>query len=402
MAVTTTPATPSAEEARQLHQREAVLLAWRKEFPILEHTTYLISNSLGAMPRAAEEGLQEYAESWRTRGIRAWEDAWWMLAAEVGDQIGALLNAAPGSVSCHQNVTQCQATVASCLDFTGKRNKVVYSDLNFPSVMYLWEAQRHYGARIHMVETDGIHVPLDRMLDAIDEHTAIVPISHVIFRSSYLQDAKAIVEKAHRVGALVLLDCFQATGCVPVDVKDLGVDFATGGVLKWLCGGPGTAYLYVRPDLAPTLHPRFTGWIASQDPFAFQVGEIQRTNTQYRFMNGTPNIPALYAARPGLSIIQAAAVENIRLKSKRQVAKIIAMARERGWRVNTPEDPERRGGTVSLDLPNGKEICAALIDREILVDYRPQAGIRMAPHFYTTDDEIDRAIAALDELVPSR
>jgi kynureninase len=268
--------------------------------------------------------------------------------------------------------------------------------------MYLWETQRHYGARIEIVKTDGIHVPLEKMLEAIDEHTLIVPISHVIFRSSFLQDAKAIIERAHSVGALVLLDCFQATGCVPVNVEDLGVDFATGGVLKCLCGGPGTAYLYVRPELAPTLRPRLTGWIAAQDPFAFEIGAIKPANSQYRFMNGTPNIPALYAARPGLSIVQAAGVENIRAKSKRQVAKIIAMARQRGWRINTPEDPERRGGTVSLDLPNGKEVCAALIARDILVDHRPNAGVRMAPHFYTTDEEIDRAIAAIDSIVTGK
>jgi len=226
-------------------------LSYRSEFPILDRTTYLISNSLGAMPRGVYDAMKGYADIWATRGVRAWEERWWMLAADVGDEIGALMNAPKGSVSTQQNVTTCQQVVASCFDFSGKRNKVVYSDLNFPSVMYFWEAQRAYGASIHMVEChDGIHVPTDRLVEAIDETTLLVPVSHVIFRSSYINDAKTIIEKAHKVGAHVVLDTFQSLGTVPVDVQALNVDFTCGGVLKWLCVGPGVAYLYVRPDLA--------------------------------------------------------------------------------------------------------------------------------------------------------
>ncbi|MGA8874778.1 MAG: aminotransferase class V-fold PLP-dependent enzyme, partial [Candidatus Korobacteraceae bacterium] len=246
------------------------LLRYRSEFPILERTTYLISNSLGAMPRGVEDALHHYTETWNTRGVRSWEEEWWMLAEQVGDEIGSLFNAPAGSVACLQNVTSCQATVASCFDFTGRRNKVVYSDLNFPSVMYFWEAQRRRGARIEMVPNDDtIHVNTEHLLDAIDEETLLVPISHVIFRSAFIQDVEAIVEKAHRVGAYVLLDSFQATGTIPFDVQKLNVDFCTGGVLKWLCGGPGTAYLYVRPDLAKTLEPTFTGWFGHENPFGF-------------------------------------------------------------------------------------------------------------------------------------
>ena len=230
------------------------LLRYRSEFPILERTTYLISNSLGAMPRSVYDAMKGYADTWATRGVRAWEERWWMLAAEVGDEIGALMNASKGSVSTHQNVTTCQAVVASCFDFSGKRNKVVYTDMNFPSVMYFWEAQQANGARVHMVKTDdGITVPTQRLLDAIDEQTLLVPISHVIFRSAFINDAKAIIEKAHKVGAYVVLDTFQSLGTVPVDVQALNTDFACGGVLKWLCGGPGVAYLYVRPDLGKKL-----------------------------------------------------------------------------------------------------------------------------------------------------
>jgi kynureninase len=378
------------------------LLRYRSEFPILERTTYLISNSLGAMPRGVFDSMLAYAGSWAERGVRAWEEKWWMLAAEVGDDIGSLMNAPAGSVSCQQNVTTIQAIVASCLDFGAQRNKVVYSDLNFPSVMYFWNAQRARGARIEMIPSDGIHVDTERMLKAIDDQTVIVPISHVIFRSAYIQEAKAIIDRAHHVGALVLLDTFQSLGTVPVDVQALNVDFTCGGVLKWLCGGPGTAYLYVRPDLAAKLEPKFTGWIAHQNPFAFEIGPQKYTDGQYKFMNGTPNVPALYAARPGLSIVREVGIDKIRAKSKRQVARLMELADQHGWKVNTPRDPERRGGTVSIDMPHASEVCAELIKRDILVDYRPNAGVRMSPHFYTDDYELDNAINAVEEILSSK
>ena len=377
------------------------LLRYRAEFPILEASTYLISNSLGAMPRGVYDALRHYADTWATRGVRAWEENWWMLASEVGDEIGALINAPRGSVSTHQNVTTCQAVVASCFDFRGRRNKIVYDDLNFPSVMYFWEAQHSRGARVHMVGTDGVHVPLEPLLDAIDEETLLVPVSHVSFRSAYVQDVKAIVEKSHRVGARVLLDTYHSLGTLPLDVQALNLDFATGGVLKWLCGGPGVGYLYVRPDLASKLNPTLTGWHAHENPFGFEVGPIRYTDGPYRFMNGTLHVPALHAARPGLKIIREAGVERIREKSQRQTAILIAMAEKRGWRVNTPRDPERRGGTVSIDMPGSQQVAAELIKRNILVDWRPGAGVRFAPHFYNLDEELELAIGAVDEILAS-
>jgi kynureninase len=379
------------------------LLRYRPEFPILERTTYMISNSLGAMPRRVYDSMHEYAEAWASRGVRAWEDKWWMLALEVGEQIGELMNAPKGTVATFQNVTTCQAVVASCLDFSGRRNKVVYTDMNFPSVMYFWEAQRAYGAHVHMVQTDdGVTVPTERLLKAIDEQTLVVPVSHVIFRSAYINDAKAIIDRAHRVGAYVVLDTFQSLGTVPVDVCDLDVDFACGGVLKWLCGGPGVAYLYVRPDLGKKLEPKFTGWMAHEQPFAFETGPIRYGDPPYKFMNGTPHVPALYAAGPGLKIVREIGVEKIREKSKRQTARLIALADQHGWRVNTPRDPERRGGTVSVDMPNSQEVCAELLKRDILVDWRPKAGVRFSPHFYNTDEELETSIAAVEEILHSR
>ena len=379
------------------------LLRYRTEFPILDRTTYLISNSLGAMPRGVYGAMHDYAETWATRGVRAWEERWWMLAAQVGDEIGSLMNAPTGSVSTHQNVTTCQAVIASCFNFSGKRNKVVYTDMNFPSVMYFWEAQQVRGARVHMVKTDdGITVPTQRLLDAIDDQTLLVPISHVIFRSAFINDAKAIIEKAHKVGALVVLDTFQSLGTVPVDVQELNTDFACGGVLKWLCGGPGVGYLYIRPDLGKELIPSFTGWIAHENPFAFEIGANRYTEPPYRFMNGTPHVPALEACRPGLKIISEVGVNRIREKSKQQTNHLIELAGHHGWRVNTPRDPEQRGGTVSIDMPDSYDICRELLKRDILVDYRPKAGVRMSPHFYNTDQELETAIDAVEDILKDR
>ncbi|HUR37434.1 MAG TPA: aminotransferase class V-fold PLP-dependent enzyme [Terriglobales bacterium] len=377
------------------------LLRFRAEFPILEKNVYLISNSLGAMPRGTRDALNEYADLWATRGVRAWEETWWEMASQVGDEIAQLMNALPRTISTHQNVTQCEAIVASCLNFSGKRNKVVYTDMNFPSVMYFWEAQqRARGARVHMVKTDdGITINTQRLLDAIDEETLIVPISHVLFRSAYIKDVRAIVEKAHKVGAMVLLDCFHSVGIVPVDVQALNVDFATGGVLKWLCGGPGTAYLYVRPDHGKRLEPTLTGWAAHEKPFRFETGPTRYNEPPYRFMNGTPNVAALYAARPGLRIIKEAGIDNIRAKSKRQTALLKQLAEDRGWKVNSPPDAEHRGGTITIEMPNSKEVCAELLKRDVVVDWRPNAGVRMAPHFYNTDEELHAAVGVVEEIL---
>lgn len=376
------------------------LLRYRDEFPILQRTTYMISNSLGAMPRGVYDAVHEFCDIWATRGVRAWEEKWWTMAREVGDEIGAIMNAPTGSVSVHLNVTSIQAVVASCFDFSGPRNKIVYSDMNFPSIMYFWEAQRSRGARVHMVRTDdGIHVPTERMLDAIDEQTLLVPISHVVFRSSYIKDAKAIIEKAHRVGAHVVLDCFQSLGNVPVDVQALNTDFATGGVLKWLCGGPGTSYLYVHPDLGKKLEPRLTGWFAHENTFGFEIGATRYGDPPYRFMQGTSNVPGFYTALPGLKIIREIGVERIRQKSKKMTARLVELADLRGWKVNAPRNPELRGGTVAIDMPNSQEVCQELLKRDVLVDFRPKAGVRFSPHFYNTMEEIDRAIETVDEIL---
>src|SRR5262245_44677293 len=304
------------------------LLEWRKEFPILDRTTYLISNSLGAMPRAVYSGMKAYADSWAERGVRAWEEGWWEMAVGVGDKIAPLIGAGPGEISLHQNVTQTQAVIASCFDFRGPRNKVVMTDLEFPSIQYFYHEQRRFGVRVELVPSaDSVRFELDKFLQAIDETTLLVPISLVLFRSSFIVNAKAIVERAHRVGAHIILDVFQGTGTIPIDVRALGVDFAVGGVLKWLCGGPGVAYLLVREELRAKLKPALTGWIAHHRPFAFETGAIDAREDSFRYLNGTPHIPALYACQPGLDILNQVGVEAIREKSVEMTTRLMEGAK---------------------------------------------------------------------------
>ena len=376
------------------------LLEWRREFPILERTTYLISNSLGAMPRRVRDAMNAYAQAWGERGVRAWEEGWWELAGKVAEGIAPLIGAAPGEISLHQNVTTTEAVIASCFDWRGPRNKVVMTDLEFPSVQYFYHEQRRHGARVELLPSaNSVRFDLEAFLAAIDKTTLLVPISLVLFRSSFIVNARAIIERAHRVGAYVVLDTFQAAGTIPVEVRALATDFAVGGVLKWLCGGPGVAYLYVREDLRTRLRPALTGWLAHRRPFAFEAGAIDARDDAYRFMNGTPHIPALYSCRPGLEILQEIGARAIREKSLRMTARLLAGAKARGWRVNTAEDPAERAGTVSLDPPHAMEVSRELLARDILIDYRPQAGIRISPHFYNREEECDFALAQIDEIL---
>ncbi|HET6891941.1 MAG TPA: aminotransferase class V-fold PLP-dependent enzyme [Pyrinomonadaceae bacterium] len=369
------------------------LLKWRKEFPILDTTVYLISHSLGAMPKATYHRLQDYADAWATRGVRAWAEGWWEMPITIGNDIAQIIGADPNTVVMHQNVSVCQSLVLSCLQPTPKRNKIVYSELNFPSVMYVYQAHARDGSlRIETVKSDdGITVPLERMLAAIDEETLLVPFSHVLFKSGFLQDAKAITERAHEVGAMVVLDVYQSAGTVPFSVKELNVDFATGGSVKWLCGGPGAGYLYIRPDLHEKLQPKATGWMAHEQPFAFDT-KLRYAPNVSRFLHGSPAIPALYAAQSGYEIINQVGVENIRRKNVRQTTLLIELAEEAGFEVTSPKDSTRRGGTVTVNDDHAAAITSELVRREFIVDFRPGAGVRMSPHFYTSDEEIELVI----------
>lgn len=376
------------------------LAAYRDRFPILADTTYLVSHSLGAMPAGVPDALAEYAQMWATRGIRSWAEGWWDMPLAIGDEVGRIIGAPARSVAMHQNVSVCQSLILSSLSPTPERNRIVYSDLEFPSVMYVYEQHARDGSlEIDLVRSaDGMTVPTELMLEAIDERTLLVPISHVLFTSGYVQDVRAIVERAHEVGALVLLDTYQSAGTVPVDVTAFDVDFATGGSVKWLCGGPGAGYLYVHPRWHEVLEPKVTGWMAHEAPFAFEPHQRYASGIA-RFLHGSPAIPALYAARSGYEVINEIGVDAIRAKSLRMTERIIEHADAAGLGVRSPRAAQQRGGAVTLDVADGGAVVAELARRGILVDFRPGAGIRMSPHFYTTQDELDGALDALVQIV---
>ncbi|MEO6444617.1 MAG: aminotransferase class V-fold PLP-dependent enzyme [Gemmatimonadaceae bacterium] len=374
------------------------LLAYRAEFPILERTTYLVSNSLGAMPGTVADRLAEYVDTWAELGVKAWANGWWEMPLNVGDEIAPLLGAGPGEVAMAPTVSLAQASVFSAVQYPPERNRIVMTALDFPSVRYVFDhLATRLGAEIVVVPSDdGLSVDQDRLLAAIDERTALVAISHVLFRSAYIMDADAICRHAHSVGALVSLDAYHSVGVVPVDVRRSGVDFLTGGVLKWLCGGPGGCFLYVAPSVRDRLEPSLTGWQAHARPFGFEEG-MEYAPGIARWLGGTPAIPALYAALEGPRIVRRAGMAAVREKSLRQTTRLIELADARGYPVMAPRDPDRRGGTVAFDVPHGYEVAQYLLSRGIIIDYRPGAGIRVAPHFYTRDDELETAVATIDE-----
>src|SRR3954467_1806462 len=372
------------------------LLRWRSEFPIVETCTYLVSHSLGAMPRKTAGYLQQFADEWSRRGVRAWQEGWWEVGRETGNLLAPVLGAAPNTISMHQNVTVAQGIVASCFTYEGTRRKIVMSDLEFPSNHYLFEGFRRYGAEIvYVPSSDPVRLDLQRFLDAIDEHTVLVPLSLVLFKSAFITDVRAVVEKARRVGAHVVVDVYQAAGTVPLQLAEWGADFAVGGSVKWLCGGPGAGYLYVRPEVAARVKPALVGWAAHESPFEFATGAVRYAGSPERFQSGTPNVPSLYSARAGYEIVASIGVEAIRRRSLALTRRIIDAALAAGFRLNTPAADHERGGSVIVAIDGGDAIASALIARGVIVDYRPGAGIRIAPHFYNTEEEIDRAVATL-------
>jgi kynureninase len=376
------------------------LLSWRPEFPILATCNYLVSHSLGAMPARARRYLDRFADEWDHRGVRAWHEGWWELGCETGNLLAPTLGAAPGTITMHQNATVAQSIVASCFSYERSRRRIVLQDLDFPTNHYLFQGFSRFGAEVVVVPSqNAIAAPIDRLVDAIDDETVLVPISLVLFRSGALQDVRPVIEKAHRVGAYVVLDAYQAAGTIPMAVADLGVDFVVGGSVKWLCGGPGAGYLYVRPDLTSKMRPSVVGWAGHTEPFGFEIGAIRYAETIERFQSGTPNVPALYAARAGYEIVAEIGVPAIRQCSLGLTRRLIDAAERRGWRLNTPTRDPDRGGSVVLDVPNGAAVTDELIRRQVIVDYRPGAGIRVAPHFYNSEAEVDAAVAAIDEIL---
>jgi kynureninase len=375
---------------------------WGDVFPILKQKTYLANHTMGAVPAATRDALTELFDVWATQGVTAWEGPWWEAVLEYSARMERLLGAAAGTVAPLQNATRAMAGVASCFDYRGDRNKIVMSDLEFTTFYPLWGAQKRLGARIEVVRSeDGIRVDPDRLAEAVDEDTLLVATCHAYFRSGALLDVEPVVRAARDQGAYSLIDGYQVVGSVPVDVGKLGVDFYVGGSHKWLCGGAGAGFLYVRPDIVSELRPRLTGWFGMQDPFAFTTDMEGATLNQnvFRFLDGTPNVPALMAARQGIRIIEEVGVDAIRKASSARTQEIIARAEEVGMQVRTPKDPKRRNGMVCLQFDGSQQAVQRLVERGIVVDWRPDCGLRMGPHFYNTDEDIDTFFEAVGTIM---
>jgi kynureninase len=370
------------------------LTDYRDRFPILASTTYLINHSLGAMPGEAAVRLQRFAGEWATRGARAWGEGWWESPVRVGDLLGSIIGAPPGSTVMHQNVTVAEAIVLSCFELKPPRNRIVFEAGLFPSVRYVQQAWSRFGAEVVVCDD------AEAVIDAIDERTLLVPVSHVLYKTAEIQPVERIVDRAHEAGAYVCLDAYQSAGAVPLDVTALGVEFCVGGSVKWLCGGPGAGWLYVRPDLAETLEPAFAGWQGHARPFAFEA-EMEPAPGAARFLTGTPNVAANYAASAGYEIVAEIGVDRIRTNSMRQTALLVDLIDAAGFELTSPRDPAIRGGSVVFRVPDFQAVHAELAARDIICDYRPDAGLRFGPHFFTTDDELRYAVAQVSEILES-
>jgi kynureninase len=373
------------------------LLAYRDRFPTLARGPYFAAHTLGPMPEGAPDALARFAAEWAAEGVVAWT-GWLEQIRATAALLEGLFAAPAGSVALGPNVSVLAGQVLSCFDWSGERSRLVTTDLEFPTCDYLYRAQETLGAKVEAVPSRDLTVDLDRLLEAIDHQTALVAVTHVAFRSSALLDAAAVVARAHEVGALVMLDTYQSAGTVPIDVGALGADLLVGGSVKWLLGGPGTGYLYARPEVAATLAPRLVGWFGHQAPFAFEPSPITLAAGAGRFVTGTPNVAAHVMAAEGYRIVAEAGVDAIRAKSRRQVARLLEGFQAQGAVVRGPTDLNRRGGSVVVDFDGAERVTAALIARGYTCDYRPGAGLRLGPHLYTTDDECDAVVAEVAAL----
>lgn len=385
------------------HQTSDSLLSFRDRFPITQRSNYLINNSLGAMPAATRDSLAQYLDEWDSRGVRAWGDGWWVLQEQVADQVAAVLGVDNGTVSMHQNIAVALEMILSCFRFDGKRNGIVYADRNFPSDQYIYEARAPHGAMLTRVPAaaDGFSTDGEEFASHIDDTTLLVAIDHVMFRSSAIVEIEPIVKKAREVGAFVILDTFHSVGTLPLEAKKWGVHAVVGGALKWLCGGPGNCFLYVDPDESKNLKPAFTGWAAHKQPFLFSPEGQDFRDDGGRFATGTPNVPALYAGKEGIATLAEAGLHNVRARSQKLTTLVIEEAQRHGLGLKSPLDASKRGGHVALDVPDGYAVCQALSEREIVVDFRPDAGLRVAPHFYNTEDELRAALQAMRDILDS-
>jgi kynureninase len=298
------------------------------------------------------------------------------------------------------NISIALSSIASCIHFAGRRNRVILSELDFPTDGHVWLAQRARGAEIVFLRSsDGLTVPLEAYEEAIDERTAVVMVNRVLYRSGAITDAREICRMAREAGALSVVDDYHGAGVVPVNLPELGCDLYTAGTLKWLCGGPGLAFLYARRELLPSLEPTVTGWFGTAEPLSFDLQELAYHPTARRMEHGTPPAPVMFLARGGLEVISEVGVERIRERQKQLTAHVIARSDEMGLPVRTPRDADARGGVVNVGVgPSAGDICHALLAQNVCTDFRGD-GLRISPHFFNSETDVDRCFDELSKLL---
>ncbi len=377
------------------------LLDRRDDYPVLAGATYLASHTLGAMHRGSPQRLAEYAAQWAERGVVAWED-WLPEMTRVADLVGGLLGAPAGTTVLRQNVADLLGDVISALDWSGPRNRVVTSALEWPGSLNTWSQIPRLGGEREVVpgKPDG-SLDLDRLLAAVDERTLLVECSHVLFRTAEVVDVAALVERAHQVGALCMVDGYQAAGTLPVDVVGLGVDLYVGGSVKYLSGGPGNGWLYVAPDVIDGLRPVTTGWFGTAQPFAFDPDLVYAEGIR-RFAGGTPGVPAAYAAAPAFQALSDIGIDRVRARSLSLTQPLLEAALERGFTVRSPHEGSRRGGHVTIDPGESSRVHDELHRRGFVVDHRPGVGIRVSPHFYNSLEETLAVLDAMSDVLAGR
>ncbi len=374
---------------------------YRDEFPILERSTYLISASLGPIGVRARARLEGYLEAWASLGApdHVWGEHVFPAMGELKRSFASLVGCDPDEVAITTNVSIAMATVASALDLR-ERPVVVLSELDFPTAAHVWRAQRRRGVEIRLVRSpDGVGLPVEAYDRAIDERTALVVVNRVLYRSGALVDAAAICRLARERGALSFVDDYHGLGVVPVDLHALGCDLYTAGVLKWMCGGPGLAFLYARREVLPRLEPAVTGWFATREPFSFDVERLEYHPTARRLEHGTPPAPVVFLAQGGMEVIAEVTPERIRARQGELTDHVIARADALGLPVRTPRERAERGGLVNVVVgPRAGELCRALLDRGVCTDHRGD-GLRISPHFFNTEADVDRCFDELARLL---
>ena len=384
---------------RPISEEEAA--AYRSEFRIFDHTVYLNSCSLGPPSRRAEAALLQYQEDWSARGAPAWWQLWMPKLDEAKQRFARLIGAQPHEVTVSHSISSALSTIASCFSYDD-RPAVVCAELDFPTIAYQWLARQRSGAEVRFARSDDqIRVPLEAYQEAVDESVELVATSHAFYATGAIQPIREISDLAHESGAKVLVDGYHSVGVFPVDVKALGVDFYVGGVLKWLLGGPGLTFIYVRAELLAELRPSATGWFASRDQFAFDTLNFEPATTADRFEMGTPSVPTAYSGVAGMDMILEVSPERIYGRIQSLTDRVIQLARGSGYQIVSPEDAGERGGVVMLQLERPNETVEDLKTRGFTVDYRPGL-LRISPHFFNTEEDVDGLMAEIDRIQAPR